>query len=295
VFACLNILSLVLCGCSRQSEQSKAADQIVRDFVAAGNMHDVERQVSLFTDDCIYEDVALGKTTHGKDELHAFSKEFFAGAPDLKEELKSVIVSGNRVAIEWIMSGTHTGDWPDLPANGKSFSMRGVSLMELRDGKIQRNTDYYDSASWMRQLGVEPQAAASDPFAGTWKLNLVKSKVTDPSVMPKSEIFKIDAIANGIKSTFDGVDADGTAFHAEGSAKYDGKDYPLAGNATEVNTVMLKKIDATTVEWVFKNAGKEVERWRATLSKDGKTNTSTGKGTNPQGQEYKATWIYDKQ
>ena len=54
---------------------------------------------------------------------------------------------------------------------------------------------------------------------------MAKSKVSDPS-MTKSETLKCEGIQNGLKSTFDGVEAGGQAYHSVASAKYDGKDYP---------------------------------------------------------------------
>jgi len=34
--------------------------------------------------------------------------------------------------------------------------VRGVSVIDVRDGKISRNLDFYDSATIMRQVGVLP-------------------------------------------------------------------------------------------------------------------------------------------
>jgi ketosteroid isomerase-like protein len=39
---------------------------------------------------------------------------------------------------------------------GKKFSVRGVSAIDVRDGKISRSVDFYDSATIMRQVGVLP-------------------------------------------------------------------------------------------------------------------------------------------
>jgi steroid delta-isomerase-like uncharacterized protein len=129
----------------------------IKELMQAWTSHDVEKVLSFYTDDCAYEDVASGKVSHGKEELRAFSKENFTTAPDLKIELKSLIASGDHLAMEWVMSGTQTGKLGNLPATGKSFSVRGVSISELKDGNIQHNIDYCDGASIMRQLGVLPQ------------------------------------------------------------------------------------------------------------------------------------------
>ena len=143
-------------------------------------------------------------------------------------------------------------------------------------------------------LGLAGVLWAADPFVGTWKLNVAKSKATDPSVMPKSEVLKTEAVDNGLKDVWDGVDADGKAYHVTWSPKYDAKDYPITGDPT-VDTCMLKKTDATTFQFVCKKAGKQAMTGRDTVSKDGKTHTMTFKGINPKGQEYSGTFVYDKQ
>jgi hypothetical protein len=40
--------------------------------------------------------------------------------------------------------------------------------------------------------------AADDPFVGTWKMNLAKSKFSDPSSAPKSYISSVESLKNGM-------------------------------------------------------------------------------------------------
>jgi steroid delta-isomerase-like uncharacterized protein len=134
---------------------------------AAWTSHDVEKTASYYADDVVYEDLAFGMVLHGKEELKTFLNDSFAAFPDLKFEVKSFFVSSlgrlgyGGTGVEWVMSGTHKGDLraspatgKSIPATGRSFSVRGVSISETRKGKIKRNSDYYDLASIMRQLGV---------------------------------------------------------------------------------------------------------------------------------------------
>ena len=137
---------------------AETVERIINDNIAAWSSHDAEKLVSLFTDDCVYEDVAFGMISRGKEELRAFANGTFAAFPDFKVELKSFFVSGDWVGLEWVMSGTHKGDLPGIPATGKSFSIRGASVSELKGGKIKRNTDYYDMVSFLRQIGVMPES-----------------------------------------------------------------------------------------------------------------------------------------
>jgi len=39
---------------------------------------------------------------------------------------------------------------------GKPFEVRGVSVIEVRGGRISRNLDYYDAATIMKQVRLLP-------------------------------------------------------------------------------------------------------------------------------------------
>jgi steroid delta-isomerase-like uncharacterized protein len=71
-----------------------------------------------------------------------------------KIELKAKFVAGTCGGMEWVMSGTQKGSFPGMPATGKRFSTRGVTILELQAGKIRRNSDYWDAAGVMRQVGL---------------------------------------------------------------------------------------------------------------------------------------------
>src|SRR5215470_13833453 len=131
-------------------------DRIVDDWATAWSSREPDKLLSLFTDDCVYEDVTFGAINHGKKELRAFAEAVFAGVPDFKIELTARFGAGTWAGMEWVMSGTHNGDFPGMPATGKRFSTRGVTMLELEAGKIRRNSDYWDAAGVMRQVGLLP-------------------------------------------------------------------------------------------------------------------------------------------
>lgn len=131
------------------------AEQILDDWATAWSSHDPERVLALFDDDCVYEDVTFGAVNRGKVELRAFANGTFAAVPDFEVTLVSRFVGGNWAGMEWKMCGTHKGDFPGLPATGKRFSsIQGATIVELKDGKIIRCSDYWDAATFMRQVGL---------------------------------------------------------------------------------------------------------------------------------------------
>ena len=136
-------------------------------------------------------------------------------------------------------------------------------------------------------------AQAADNQAGTWKLNVAKSKYS-PGPAPKEGTLTIESQADGLKFTIHGTDAEGKAVHMEFSPKYDGKDYPATG-MPGADTISMKKIDDNTIETVSKKGGKPLITTKSVVSKDGKTRTTTQKGTNAKGEKVNNTIVYDKQ
>ena len=142
-------------------------------------------------------------------------------------------------------------------------------------------------------LVLGPVAQAPDKNVGTWKLNLAKSKYI-PGPAPFENTLKIEPETNGLKFTFHGTDAEGKPVDFEFSPRFDGKDYVVTG-LPEADMIVLKRINANTIETVTKKAGKPMMTTRSVVSKDGKTRTSTQPGQNANGQNVKNTLVYDKQ
>lgn len=146
------------------------------------------------------------------------------------------------------------------------------------------------------------RVSAGDLRAGTWKLNIEKSKYSPgpPPTGPNTQ--KIEAVENGIKMVADGVNAKGQKTHNEYTVRYDGKDYPqhpmLDGkpdpNAADT-TLSTKKIDDYTYESTTKRKGVVLVTIKEVISKDGKTRTATITGKNAQGQEVNNVVVYEKQ
>lgn len=135
---------------------------------------------------------------------------------------------------------------------------------------------------------------ASNPFVGTWVLNVAKSEFNPPESALKSDVVVIDAQEDGLKFTFDRVNAEGNAVHFESAPKFDGNTYPIIGEGiTEMIT--LKRLGDNGFEEVVLQDGEEIERVQVILSNDGQSSTVTAKTKDESGQEVTSIAYYDKQ
>jgi hypothetical protein len=133
---------------------------------------------------------------------------------------------------------------------------------------------------------------AADPSTGTWKLNEAKSKLN--AGMPKNTTVVYTEAGDSVKVTVDGVDKDGKATHNEWTGKFDGKDYPVAGDPAS-DTRAYTRVDANTLGLVVKKGGKQTVSGKIALAADGKSRTVTLNGKDASGKEITSTAVYDKQ
>ena len=89
----------------------------------------------------------------GREAIMSRKSAGFTAMPNLNITVKNRMVHGDQLTVEWVASGMHTHDYPGLAATGRAFSIPGVTVVVRRDGKIVRESLYYDMAEVQRQLG----------------------------------------------------------------------------------------------------------------------------------------------
>jgi hypothetical protein len=121
-------------------------------------------------------------------------------------------------------------------------------------------------------------AQAANPWLGKWTMNLAKSTYAGPA--PKSATHWFVETKDGMTQIIEQVTADGRLLRTEVTAKLDGKDYPVAGDAQRDSTRAFRRIDRRTLEVTNKTDGKVTSTIREVISPDGKTRTATAIGSN---------------
>jgi len=145
----------------------------------------------------------------------------------------------------------------------------------------------------LSSIAVTAQTSAKAVFVGTWKLDPAKSKYS-PGPTPKSQMAVLEAVDGGMKVVSDRVEADGQKVRFEWTAKFDGKDYPVKGDAGR-DAVSVKKIDDNNLEITNKKAGKVTTTIKAAYAKDGKTRLETVTGMNAKGEKINNVTAWTKQ
>jgi len=108
-------------------------------FLAAFNAHDLDAIMGFFAEDCEFYmprgTEAWGTRYVGKSAVREGLATRFAGIPDVHYGDDNHWVAGNLGISTWLLTGT--------TKTGEQIRVRGVDLLEFRDGKIVKKDSYW--------------------------------------------------------------------------------------------------------------------------------------------------------
>ena len=110
---------------------------------------------SNFTKDVVFE--ASPQNVVGIDSGRAYYANYLTGFSDVKFTIKDLFGMGDKLVKHWNFEGTHTGVFFGIPATNKKVNVDGVTLVEMRNGKIAKERDFIDNLEFMQQLGLIPR------------------------------------------------------------------------------------------------------------------------------------------
>ncbi len=75
---------------------------------------------------------------------------FAKSIPDMKFEIREVLVAGDRVIVRGEVTGTPAGELFSVPHTGQSFKIMAIDIQTIKDGKIAKT---YHMENWLSALG----------------------------------------------------------------------------------------------------------------------------------------------
>ena len=119
------------------------AGGVVADLIKANEAKDIDAVLALLTDDVEYENVGMG-VCRGHDEVRALLGPFLESAESMAWEVLAQLESGDTVMNERV-------DRFFLPG-GKEVDVRVAGYFEVRDGKVRRWRDYFDTGKLLADM-----------------------------------------------------------------------------------------------------------------------------------------------
>ena len=135
------------------TDHKKTVGLLIEEVFNKGNLYVMEEVVH-----ADYRYQSPTESMQGIEDLRAFVMAFRVAFPDLHIRIEDQIAEGEKVSTRITMTGTHRGDFLELPATGKPVRIQGVVLSRLQEGLIVQEWEFLDQLTLLQQLGLAETA-----------------------------------------------------------------------------------------------------------------------------------------
>ena len=133
---------------------------IAREYLESFNRRDWDRIRELFASGYSYTG-SDGEKQQGPEAGLAVVQMWANAFSDAKADIRQIHVAGDVATVEFQASGTQNGELMGIAATGRKITMPVCTVLDIRNGKIYAEREYFDVLHMMQQLGVAPAAATA--------------------------------------------------------------------------------------------------------------------------------------
>jgi steroid delta-isomerase-like uncharacterized protein len=128
-------------------------------WIDALNRHDTDGLAGMYTDSAQIESPNWEGVKTGPAGIKEIYGRYFRGTPDLKHQILRITSTDSVIVLEYLSGGTLQNPEKTTPAymQGKKYSLRNCTRMDVWNGKISRQVSYFDQVSFLRQMGFFDQ------------------------------------------------------------------------------------------------------------------------------------------
>jgi steroid delta-isomerase-like uncharacterized protein len=123
----------------------------------AWNSYDLERVLPYYSEDYEAVDIGEPQVQRGREAVREMLIRYWKAFPDLRFRVTGTVAEQNRIAISWSAEGTHHGPIMNIPPTGRKVQVRGVSIIDVKDGLVTRGQYIWDLAGMLRHMGLLPE------------------------------------------------------------------------------------------------------------------------------------------
>lgn len=105
-----------------------------------------------YADDAVVDDPMFEAPIVGKNAIAERKLAEITSIGNAAIDVTHRFAHGDQVVAEWVLRGTHQGDFLGFVATGRHIEVRGMTIVTRANGKITRESLYYDVAGVQRQL-----------------------------------------------------------------------------------------------------------------------------------------------
>jgi len=120
---------------------SKTAERFMQVLQETEQTGQLEPLVEMFSDDAELINLARTEPLKGQEGAHQFWTDYLSVFETIRSNFTHVVEGDSTAVLEWTSEGALS--------NGESLSYRGISVLEISNGQVQRFRTHYDSAVFL--------------------------------------------------------------------------------------------------------------------------------------------------
>ncbi|MEQ8348392.1 MAG: ester cyclase [Sneathiellaceae bacterium] len=122
---------------------------------AAYNRHDPGAVAELYDIDAVHREIAQDRARTGREAIADGLARFFEWFPDAHWAGRAAVDDGRGgIAIPYLLTATLQRQMGPFAPQGQAVALKGLHLLRVERGVIQCSEDYWDAATFQRQLAT---------------------------------------------------------------------------------------------------------------------------------------------
>ncbi len=131
------------------------------EYLNKNDAHQLNAFDALFSQDAKFIDPATAGIGSNLKALKQVESEYIKAFPNKRAHIDSLFASDDKVCVRWTASGSQKGSYRGMAPSNKNFTVSGISIYRLANGKIVEVTQIWDRMGLLEQLGELRQAQAA--------------------------------------------------------------------------------------------------------------------------------------
>ena len=153
----LGVLALARPGLAAGKDNAAEGRRLAREFADSLTAHDMNRFGAIIADDykqhqTIAPASGVAPTGSAKEGVLRYFGARVKALPDLVVKAEAVVASGNRMAANFVYTGTHQGEYFGVAATGKRLTFNSTDIFIIRNGQLAEHWGAADLLGLMNQL-----------------------------------------------------------------------------------------------------------------------------------------------
>lgn len=136
------------------SEAKADTDQLVDEYGDIWNEREYSKIPNVVSESFVRVSPVAEEEVRGHEGLEAFIRGLEASFSDFEVTHNERLVGEQVAMVESTFSGTHDGEFNDIPATHEEVEVPNMSVLRIESGKIQEHRTYYDPQKFPEELGA---------------------------------------------------------------------------------------------------------------------------------------------